>query len=126
MGKFGIKGVQQEFWKLYYDPIKNGANNSLIEMQKNNDFSYIYVDLNFEYYPDGIVPEYEDHLIVVKAFQETMKELCYIRDPKSLLSILLSKDPCNKKYKLKQGVHLHFPKFVTDKASQERLFPIVK
>ena len=38
MGKFGIKGVQQEFWKLYYESVKNGENYSLIEMQKNNDF----------------------------------------------------------------------------------------
>ena len=89
-GKFGIKGVQREFWKLYCESVKNGENYSLIETQKNNDFSHIYVDLDFEYCPDGIAPEYEDYLLIVKKFQEAMKELYYVRDPESLLFILLS------------------------------------
>ena len=85
MEKYGIQGVQREFWKLYYESVKNGENYSLIETQKNNDFSHIYVDLDFEYHSDGITPEYEDYLIVVEAFQIPMKELYYVRDPENLL-----------------------------------------
>ena len=126
----------EEFWDIYNSFIvkgKHSPDNSIGLAERPQTFIPILVDIDIKFpyyddYEDGQKLISDKHInLVVKIYQEVIKEIVKNANEELLLCFVLEKPSYQSKDYIKNGFHLHFPNLFLQKEDHEAyLIPRIK